>query len=55
VVLDLGRQGSDQGIALHRLDLADLVNAKLGFATDDKVGEITTLLELGLWLHRIGE
>src|SRR5207248_7208195 len=55
VVLDLGRQRSDQGDALHWQDLADLVDAELGLAADDEVGDRAALLELGLWLHRTGD
>src|SRR6202521_1625115 len=51
VVLDLGRQRPDQRRALHRHDLADLVNAELGLALGNMLGDRATRNELGLRLH----
>src|SRR5664280_3332572 len=49
-VLDFLRQRPNQGGALHRHDLADLVDAELGLAADDEIGDMAALLELGLRL-----
>src|SRR5207249_11575087 len=41
VLLQLGRQRAGQAHALHRQDLADLVDAELDPAAPDRLGDIT--------------
>ena len=54
-VLDLLRQWSDEDRTFDRYDFTDLVQAKLGFATGNKLGDITALLELCLWPDLVGD
>ena len=41
--------------ALHRHDLADLVQAKFGFAADDQIGNVAAFLEFGFRADLIGD
>src|SRR5664279_4405378 len=52
-VLDFLRQRPDQNRALHRHDLADLMDAEFGLAANDEIGDMAALLELGLRLDPV--
>src|SRR5256885_4515592 len=51
VLLQLGRQRADQAHALHRQDLADLVDAELDLAAPDRLGDITALAQCAFATH----
>ncbi len=55
VVLDLGGQRPHQRDAFHRQNLADLVDAKLGFAVGDVLGHRAARNQLGFGLHLGGD
>src|SRR2546423_15511007 len=51
VFLQLGRQRACQAHALHRQDLADLVDAELDLAAPDRLGDITALAQCAFATH----
>ncbi len=53
--LQLGRQRAGEAHALHRQDLADLVDAELDLAAPDRLGDVPALAQRGLSIHLVGD